>query len=66
MRRAAAGRILGRLGDPRPEVMDVDAMQFCPVTAGPFYMGSDDSDPDAVQDKRAEIGNYFLLVKLVK
>jgi hypothetical protein len=46
--------------------MDVDAMQFCTVTAGPFYMGSDDSDPDAVQDKRAEIGNYFLLVKLVK
>ncbi len=47
VQRAAAGLALGRLGDPRPEAVDVDAMQFCFVPRGPFVMGSRQGEPDA-------------------
>ena len=47
--RAPVGVALGRLGDPRPEVMSVDAMAFCLVPAGSFFMGSDDADEDAFE-----------------
>ena len=37
--RADAGNALATLGDQRPGICDVDAMEFCRVPGGDFYMG---------------------------
>jgi formylglycine-generating enzyme required for sulfatase activity len=38
------GAYLSRHGDPRAHVMQVDAMQFCLVPRGEFWMGEDESE----------------------
>jgi formylglycine-generating enzyme required for sulfatase activity len=42
LERVEAGRILAKLGDPRKEVIDLNAMTFCFVPAGKFTMGEGD------------------------
>jgi formylglycine-generating enzyme required for sulfatase activity len=44
--RALAGRTLAALGDPRPEIMSLDGVQFCLMPPGPFQMGDDRSEYD--------------------
>ena len=47
MERVAVGRYLARIDDPRPEVNEVDAMRFCYVPAGSFYMGKGQFDEES-------------------
>jgi len=46
--RAAAGRVLARLGDPR----DLEELVFVP--GGPFLMGSGDDDEEAYDDEKPQ------------
>ncbi|MCK5904743.1 MAG: hypothetical protein KAG86_05615, partial [Gammaproteobacteria bacterium] len=52
--RAAIDKYLGVIGDPRAEVMTVDAMPFCFVPAGAFYMGRGEFDKEG-EEWRPEI-----------
>lgn len=49
--RAAIGRYLAVIGDPRPEVMTVEAMEFMPIPAGKFWMGKGANDEDGYDDE---------------
>ncbi|GAA4784142.1 SUMF1/EgtB/PvdO family nonheme iron enzyme [Lysobacter hankyongensis] len=57
--RALAGRSLDALGDPRPEVMTLDGMQFCYVPAGPFWMG-DDADDNAKPMHQVDLPAFWI------
>src|SRR5436305_6685041 len=50
-RRAAAGKALAAVGDSRPEVMTVAALELRTVPAGSFRMGSAEDDPDGYKDE---------------
>jgi len=58
MERAAAGRVLGQLGDPR----DLDEMVFVP--GGPFTMGSSRRDKEAHGEERpqhtVEVADFWI------
>lgn len=52
LRRAAAGRVLAEIGDPRREVTTVDALELLPVPAGEFQMGSGPRETQARDNTR--------------
>jgi formylglycine-generating enzyme required for sulfatase activity len=58
--RALAGRSLATLIDPRPEVMTVDAMQFCAVPAGPFVMEGNEYDDEKPVHTVQMAAPYFM------
>ena len=62
-RRARAGQVLARLGDPRPEVLDVDQMPFGYVPAGAFWLGSDDGHDDEKPVKQVELPYAYWLAQ---
>ncbi len=49
--RGFVGDVLAHLGDPRPEVTEVDNMQFCFIPPGVFNLGSNDDDLEALKDR---------------
>lgn len=61
-RRAAAGKALAVLGDPRPEVMTVDGMELRTVSAGPFRMGEGGEAHDCDLPYEYRIGRYPVTV----
>jgi formylglycine-generating enzyme required for sulfatase activity len=52
--RADAGCVLGKLGDPRVEVLAVDAMPLCYIPAGAFLMGSEEGDEEAYEREQPQ------------
>jgi formylglycine-generating enzyme required for sulfatase activity len=50
--RVHAARLVAELGDPRPEIMTLEAMEFVEIPAGSFWMGSDPAlDAEAFSDE---------------
>ncbi len=60
MARVRAGRTLGKLGDSRAHVTEIDAMRFCRVPRGRFAMGSTKDDKDAQDDEKPAQTDYLL------
>jgi hypothetical protein len=60
-RRAAVGVALARLGDPRPEAVEVDAMQFCYAPPGPFWMGSEEGEKNEKPQHWLEMAHGYWL-----
>jgi formylglycine-generating enzyme required for sulfatase activity len=60
--RAAIGRYLTIIGDPRPEIMTVESMEFVPIPAGKFWMGKGkyDQDDEAFFLSEKPAGEYDL------
>ena len=57
--RALAGRLLAAIGDPRKEVMSVEAMPFREVPAGPFWMGCAEQDEEAFDSEKPGFENHL-------
>jgi formylglycine-generating enzyme required for sulfatase activity len=50
--RVHAARLLAKLGDPRPAVMELDAIKFVEIPRGVFLMGSDPArDPESSSEE---------------
>jgi len=52
--RCFVGDLLARLGDPRPEVTEVDRIQFCYVPPGAFLLGSGEDDRLAQNNEKPQ------------
>ncbi len=59
LERAAAGRVLAKLGDPRAEVLDPLQIEWVEISAGPFIMGSDDGYDDEKPQHTLDLGYAF-------
>ena len=56
--RVAAGRYLARIGDARAGVSELDSMQFCYVSPGPFFLGSTKADEMAYGNEKKGAGEH--------
>jgi formylglycine-generating enzyme required for sulfatase activity len=61
--RAAAGRSLAALGDPRPHAVTVNHMHVCYVPAGPFWMGGDRSDDQKPQHLNEHLDKPYWIAR---
>ncbi len=59
-RRVSIGEYLADAGDPRQEVMELDAMLFCYVPPGPFFLGSTETGEMAYDDEKKGAGEHNL------
>ena len=60
--RAAAGRVLARLGDPRREVLDPLRIEWIEIPAGPFLMGDEGEEQHTVNLPAYRISRFPITV----